>query len=35
MVVFTMAGCRVEIQSDQLVMVTPTHETDASPEARA
>lgn len=35
MVVFTMAGCRVEIQSDRLVMVTPTHETDASAEARA
>lgn len=35
MVVFTMAGCRVEVQSDRVVLVTPTHDTDTKPEARA
>lgn len=34
-VVFSMAGCRVEIRSDRVVTVTPTHDAEAPSELRA
>lgn len=33
MVVFTMDGCRVEIESDRTILVTPTDREPAEPEA--